>query len=126
MNQKQFIASLQAYYGRMSPIHLEALAGWLSSKGFSEHYLKTLYQEIIAGHPTTYGKPVDLAIVREYHVDLSERYREPVEELDGRNRRMIGERIVDREEGAKLLDELAHQLAGKKRFCNSPANAQRN
>lgn len=116
MTQEQFLKSLQAYYGRMSPIHLEALAGWLQGKGLGEHYLKSLYQEIIAGHPTTYGKPIDLAIVREYHNDLIDRYRPPAEAVIEGKHRMIGERVVDRDEGAKLLSELAHQLGEKKRF----------
>ncbi|ADK81897.1 hypothetical protein [Sediminispirochaeta smaragdinae] len=122
-NTKTFMAMLQQYYGKLSPIHAGALVDWLDSKQFSGEYLKRLYQEITESYSTKYGRPCDLAIVKETHMALAPSYVPPARQLES-DQRMIGERFVEREEGAKLFASIIENLTKKKRRVK-PENKSR-
>ncbi|ADK81624.1 hypothetical protein [Sediminispirochaeta smaragdinae] len=113
-NSKTFMAMLQQYYGRLSPIHAGALGDWLADKQLSGDYLMRLYQEITESYSTKYGRPCDLAIVKEADERLYPHYFPPANLLEG-DGKMIEERVAEREEAAQFMHNLIENLVKKKR-----------
>lgn len=116
-NIKTFIGMLQQYYGKLQPIHAGALQDWLTEKQFSKHYLQKLYQEITGSYSTKYGKPCDLAVVKETHNSLIPSYVPPAAILE-HNRNLLEERVVGHDEGEELIRGIVSKLAARRRVAS--------
>jgi len=92
MTVKTFIQKIQEYYGHYPPGQIRVIAYYLKKK--SEKYLSKLYEKLIYGYSSKWGKPPDVAIFEEYRSDIlgdlaAEQYVDP--EMKRKVAEMLGE-----------------------------------